>query len=79
MFCDVEKSFKEVSFRLYATETDRQISRGFAAAMKTGAIGAGDLGVYQLFVGHPQELSTTMNSIAVIQIGKRCPVKKVAP
>lgn len=64
-----------MSFRLYATDVDRQISRALGAAMKAGAIGPGELGIYQLFVGHPQELAT-MNTIALIQVGKPCPVKR---
>lgn len=71
MLCNIENGFKEVSFKLYASDADRQISKLYYAAMNAGAIPLGSLGTYQIFVGHPEELSG-LNSITM-GIDNHCP------
>ncbi len=65
--CNIENGFKEVSLAYYATDKDRQISYQFAAVAAKGGIGIGELGIYQVFIGHPAELGNMTSTIPLVR------------
>jgi hypothetical protein len=64
--CNVENGFKEVSFKYYSTEKDRQVSEEVTRVAKAGGIAAGEIGIYQYFVGHPEALPGMMSTMPTL-------------
>ncbi len=60
--CNVENGFKEVSFTYYATDKDRRVSDQVAKVAAAGGIAAGEIGIYQFFIGHPEALAHMLSA-----------------
>ena len=65
--CNVENGFKEVSFAYYTTDKDRRISDQVAEVAAAGGITAGEIGVYQFFVGDPEALEHMLSAMSPLR------------